>query len=74
MLSFIGFITSLDEDATPANATGSGIDNFDPLLFRKMLRRKTWLQRKESRQRAKAKIAKSIAQYQRIKEELYGTH
>jgi hypothetical protein len=75
MLSFIEFITSLGEDATPSNATGSGIDNYDPVMaLRKMQRRETWFQRKESSQRAKAKIAESIAQYQQIKEELYGAH
>jgi hypothetical protein len=76
MLRFFEFVfVALTEDQTPTNKTDSGVAMYDPrMAFRKVLRRKTWLARKQQKQQAKAKIAEAIKQYQQIKEELYGNH
>jgi hypothetical protein len=75
MLSFLEFL-ALDEDTVPANNIGDGnVDGYDPrMALRKMLRRKTWKRRKAIKKETDAKITESIAQYQQIKEELYGNH
>jgi hypothetical protein len=71
----LGFIEWLMEDQTPTNNSDSGVAMYDPrMAFRKMVRRRTWLKRKSSKQRADARIAEAAKDYQQIKEELYGTH
>jgi hypothetical protein len=73
MLRFLEFLT-LDEDTVPDNNIGDGnVDGYDPrMIFRKMLRRNTWLKRKDIKQRTKARITEAVKEYEEVRRQHYG--
>jgi hypothetical protein len=73
MFRFLEFLT-LDEDTVPTNNIGDGnVGGCDPgLTFRTMLRRKTWLQRKDIKHRTKARITEAVKEYEEVRRQHYG--
>jgi hypothetical protein len=73
MFRFLEFLT-LDEDTVPANNIGDGnVDGYAPrMIFGKMLRQKTWLKRKNIKQRTKARITQAVKEYEEVRRQHYG--